>query len=278
MGKSVKEIATAWFYRLPFAEEHEAAFVELLEKKPELPVLRIEEFETVRQTMTHQTMLVYCLFFHEELLAWHQEHNIPEAMFSGIMSDIVVNAERCIEGTGKLGLEPDLVDWMLLILNKKLFRFKRYFFEMSKAVVGADDLGIQKGEPVVDIHIPGKGKLDIDLLQQEMKEAEAFFKVHFPDFTFRYFSCYSWLLDDSLDDFLPEHANIIQFRKLFHLLKKEKSDDIFKFMYRFRMKSRAELQNWHPTSSFAEKVKAAGLSGREFYKALGVIDKKQIYY
>ena len=44
-----------------------------------------------------------------------------------------------------------------------------------------------------------------------------FFAYHFPDYAFRAFDCYSWMLDAQLEDHLPPDSNIARFLGGFYL-------------------------------------------------------------
>ncbi len=273
---SVKELAKKWYYRLPFPKEYEEEFLEIIKKEKELEHLKIDAYETIKDGLNNQTILLYCLYFFEELSEWYEQEGLSVDMMIKGVKDLTICVYRCVDGTKKVGLEPDMMAWMLRLLRKKLFRFERYQFEMSEAMEDVEKLGIKKGEPVVNIHIPAEGRLDTDRLLFEMKEAIAFLKKHFPTFEFTYFSCYSWVLDETLKEFLSEQANILAFQRLFEIVKHDKSEDVFKFMFRFRMQSREELKNFHPETGFAKKIKTAGLEGREFYEGWGLFSKKEL--
>ena len=44
-----------------------------------------------------------------------------------------------------------------------------------------------------------------------------FFPRYCPEFRFKGFACGSWLLDPTLQDFLPKTSNIVRFQSLFNL-------------------------------------------------------------
>lgn len=74
------------------------------------------------------------------------------------------------------------------------------------------------GDPVLNIHIPVGGRLDMDACRESLEEALRFFSEHFPELPFKVFACDSWLLDTQLEEWLPESSNLVRFQRQFYLL------------------------------------------------------------
>lgn len=269
-NERIKSIAKKWYIAQKFPAEIDREFYALLEALPDFPAIRICEFEDRRNDYDQQATFVLFLYFFEELAEEYKKRGISDKILYDSVHSIVSCSLRCKDTTGKIGLESDMADWMLLILNLKLFRFERYQFARSEAITDVPEYGLKKGDPVLDIHIPGGKKLSAEKCVEEMKEAEIFFKLHFPELEYRYFTCYSWLLDDTLKQYLDEESNILKFRNLFDIVHKDESDAIFKFMFRFRIKSREELSEWDAQTGFAKKIKISGINGTKFYEAYGI--------
>ncbi len=83
-------------------------------------------------------------------------------------------------------------------------------------------LFLQKGTPVLAVHIPAQGYFHGPLSPQacddSFQQAYLFFPKYFPDFCFQAFTCVSWLLDSQLAQYLPDSSNIVSFQKRFYLL------------------------------------------------------------
>ena len=77
---------------------------------------------------------------------------------------------------------------------------------------------LEKGDPVIGVHIPATGPLTHLECQESYRSARTFFPKYFPEYRFRAFDCYSWLLDAQLEDYLPPSSNIVQFLGDFYLL------------------------------------------------------------
>lgn len=99
------------------------------------------------------------------------------------------------------------------------------------------------------------------------------YKKHFPDYKFKCFTCHSWLLDETLENYLKPDSNIIKFGELFTPVEKEESYILLKFMFKCDT-NYDNLKNYEPTSSFARKIKEAVLAGERFYEVYGAIENK----
>ncbi len=77
---------------------------------------------------------------------------------------------------------------------------------------------LQKGDPVLAVHIPATGAMRHHLCGESFRKAAEFFRRYFPGFKFQAFTCDSWLLDAQLEKYLPEESNIVKFLREFYLL------------------------------------------------------------
>lgn len=67
---------------------------------------------------------------------------------------------------------------------------------------------LRKGDPVVTVHIPAKGSMDHALCGESFRYAVEFYAKHFPDLSYRAFTCTSWLLDPQFELLDPRPPNI----------------------------------------------------------------------
>ncbi|MBP5672587.1 MAG: DUF5596 domain-containing protein [Victivallales bacterium] len=86
-------------------------------------------------------------------------------------------------------------------------------------------LFVQPHDPMLGIHIPACAPLDYDECKAAIEQARDFFPRYCPEFHFKGFACGSWLLDPTLQDFLPPTSNIVRFQSLFHLYPSPGSND-----------------------------------------------------
>ena len=77
---------------------------------------------------------------------------------------------------------------------------------------------LEKGDPVINVHIPSGSKLAPALCRQAMAVAPNFFAKYFPDLPVgkaKALLCSSWLLCLDFDKILPADSNILAFKRLF---------------------------------------------------------------
>ena len=144
--------------------------------------------------------------------------------------------------------------WLERHLSMKLFKLGRLQFSPGKAEMDIPALGITKGDPMMEIHIPAVGPLDQEECLKSIERAKEFFAKYDPDYQYRYFTCHSWLLDTSLKQLLGETSNIIRFQNMFAVLHEEKSDAILRYVFRWDC-TREMLPQMTCSSGFAKKVR-----------------------
>ena len=88
--------------------------------------------------------------------------------------------------------------------------------------------------------------------------------------------CHSWLLDETLKKFLKEGSNILEFQKMFYPVSKREDDAILRFMFKYHIETREELNECPANTQFAKNVKEYALSGGKFYNVLGVVKRDKI--
>lgn len=75
-----------------------------------------------------------------------------------------------------------------------------------------------KGDPVVQLHIPGGSKLTEAGVDESLEAMKTFLQTYYPDYPYKAFACSSWLLDPVLEELLGAESNIVRFGKRFHPL------------------------------------------------------------
>lgn len=79
------------------------------------------------------------------------------------------------------------------------------------------DIVLQKGDRVLDMHIPQGGKLVMSDCRESLSMAETFFARYFPESPFHAFFCDTWLFAPQLQIMLEGKGNIVKFQREFHL-------------------------------------------------------------
>lgn len=261
-----KEIVKKWYTKLGFPEIYDKEFYAALSKIKVTDALTIDTYDKTCED--GKKNLIYYLFFCEELSKKYAEKNIPESILIDTLKDLVVWAKTwtCVKGT----LHLSELNWLSRHLSMKLFKIGRLQFCFGKAEEDIPEFNVLCGDDVMEIHIQGEGKLDVDECKKSIEEAKKFYKEFFPDFKFDVFTCHSWLIDNDLKEFLNENSNIIKFGDMFYRAKNYDSNALLRYVFRWDT-NEINLKYAVSSSAFADKIKAAVLKGKTFHETLGVI-------
>jgi len=185
------------------------------------------------------------------LAAAFQKLEIPEDIRLDGFKDIKVWVNFYRNSYGETGVNWPMTGWLTNILRGEVLQFGRlqcnrqFKFEadftvrqhrLTGEIIQAplDDpaasdpwqLLLSPGDPVINLHIPASGPLDIEQCRESMKRMDKFFKGNYKAFV-----CYSWLLDEQLQQLLPADSNIVRFQKLGHLFFHRPESDILRRVF-----------------------------------------------
>lgn len=107
---------------------------------------------------------------------------------------------------------------------------------------------------VLDVHIPGGGKLSPSVIKDSFSRALEFFDRFFPEKKVNGFECISWIFSPDLEAAFDSHTNLIRFRDQVYLfpVETEKVDGL-NFIYGTFSKDPAE---WPENTSIQRRLKA----------------------
>lgn len=144
----------------------------------------------------------------------YKEKKIGDEVFNQTFSDIAIWCDDCCYRQGVYGLEE--VWWVAQSIKMKLFRLGRLQFEpivLDEALQGEDAV-LERGEEVLNVHIPAGEPLEYEACLESFRMAETFFGKENQKYI-----CDSWLLSPVLKELLPQDSNIIKFQNMFHICK-----------------------------------------------------------
>lgn len=169
----------------------------------------------------------------------YRERNWPMNMWQDIRTDVAIWVKHHQENHGTVGLQWRIFNWELGVFSGNTIQQGRlqcntshYFNEpfsvyknstdgevrMTEHSPGVSwDCKLAPGDPVINIHIPASGAMDIEACKQSIRRMADFFDRFLPDYQYQAIFCETWFLDRQLQKLLPPHSNIVQFQKLGHL-------------------------------------------------------------
>ncbi len=259
-------IAKKWYELLKFPAKYDAQFRQLLVKYDALPPATLEGYEWGEGGKN----LVMCLCFCEELERKYAEKGIPTQVLLDTLHDIVLWTDVHYGLYGELGVSE--TNWLKLHFSLTIFRLGRLQFAFENCRCDIPEIGIKKGEPVLDVHIPSGEVLNIEDCEQSFLEAKEFFSRYFPQYAYGCFVCHSWLLDSTLGRFMKPDSNIIRFQKMFTVIENDESLDAIRFTVNW-LANKDNIATLKPHNRFTEQALKFIAEGGKFYTSFGYIKK-----
>ena len=266
----MQKIIEKWYKLLGFEEEYGKISEELLNA---LNNRNITEFDEIAKVKNPILNLAWFLYKCEEVAAEYEKKGITEDILSDTLADIKRWADiyKNYSG-GKTGLEE--IDWIIRHMRCELFKLGRLQFAFGEAECTDEEYGINKGESIIEVHIPSGGKLSLEECEKSFEKAEQFFKKYFPEYEYRFYTCHSWLLDDNLRKILREDSNILKFRELFSVIREDASNAALKYIFRWNIKEE-EISDYDCVNSMQKSMKEYFTSGGKLYESYGIIKRKK---
>ncbi len=269
--EKVKELAKKWYKKLQFESEYDEEFYYIVEHTEKLTECDIHSYLKEKNENKEKNFIMF-LYFCEALAEKYEEKGIPEKILFNSLENLKPAVVETKKKEGILGIDKDA--WVTLALKFELFRIERLQFQLSKIYPEAVQYGYDENEKVVDVHIPATGgSITPEVCDSSFCAADEFMKKYFPEYDFRYYTCFSWMLDDTMAQFLDENTNIRKFRNRFTVIHKREQDSVLHFLFKMGIEKREELHECEAKSAFAQKVKDYALSGGKLYNVLGIKER-----
>jgi len=134
---------------------------------------------------------------------------------------------------------------------------------------------LQKGDGLLDVHIPVGDTLNHDECIMSYKNAINFFRRFFPEQDVKGFFCGSWLLCPELTHLLKKESNILKFQNDYFIYDTfpENNSAIYDFVF---WKKPSPLEELPGDTSLQRGIKEYLAAGKSIYAANGVIMENDI--
>jgi hypothetical protein len=268
VNPEVALIAEKWYKRLGFPKEYDEAFYRALKAVPVSDAVTVEGYNKFSEDGKRN--LITYLYLCEKTKEKYEAMGLPEDVLDATLSDLVRWTNEWTVVKGELFLGE--LSWLARHMSASIFRIGRLQYCKGRAESDVPSIGVKKGDPIVEVHIPKGGRMTAEAAKESLMLARAFFKKHFPDYDYKCFTMHSWLLDDTLKKYLPAESGILQLASLFEPVEKTPSYALLKYIFAWDT-TPLNLRYRYPVTSLAAAVQKAVLAGETFYEVLGVIRK-----
>ncbi|MDO5752651.1 acyltransferase domain-containing protein [Arthrobacter sp.] len=198
------------------------------------------------------------LRFAPEVIAWHAERYIPEAVTRATLADVGRN--MAINRRVHLRFGMDTYKWLNHLFAGRIYQLGRlqYLIHQPTAAIP----GVASGEWIVGVHIPEGGGLAPAAVSESLALAAPFFAEHFPEHPVATANCESWLLDPYLAEHLEPSSNIATFAARFTPYGEPRTEPSDAIYFTFRTRNMDHLEALPRTTALQrvvlERIDAGG--------------------
>lgn len=265
---SVKTVIEKWYKKLNFPSRFDDEFYRALETIPISDAISVDEYD--KECNDGKRNLLSYLYMYGKAAKEADEMGIPERVILDTFADIVTYCIIWSNLKGELYLGQ--LPWLSRHIELRIFRLGRLQFCMAKAKDDIPKYGIKIGDNVMEIHIPTGESLTPANCEDSISRAKEFFAKYFPEFEYTVFTCHSWLLDETLKEFLHDDSGIIRFGNMFDKVAEDESSALLRYLFTWDT-TELNLKYQVPRSSLAKAVQKEMANGKKFHETLGVIPK-----
>ncbi|MBQ9778468.1 MAG: hypothetical protein IJW22_06040 [Clostridia bacterium] len=147
---------------------------------------------------------------------------------------------------------------------------RRAVFQKQKTRLPKSEwqIALQEKDTILNVHIPSAVSFRPQDTAAAYARAWELFNTCYPEKAPRAFTCFSWLLDPQLKDFLRPSSNVLAFQSKYHrFAMKSCGTDVYSFLFKKPVERNEDLCE---DTSLQRAVKAHYLSGKYIYAQGGV--------
>lgn len=227
----------------------------------------VPELGTPDVPVTERDWLGAMVRFVPDILQWHQERNIPDAISRATLADFGRNMAINRRVHNRFGM--DTYKWLNHVFSGRLHQLGRLQYLIHQPSAAIPSVG--SGEWILGIHIPEDGGLSAETVDESLALASAFFAAHFPEQPVRAANCESWLLDPYLSVRLDPGANIAKFAARFTPYGEPRPEPTDAVYFTFRTRSMDNLDALPRTTTLQQIVLDRIAAGGTWQLGFGVL-------
>ena len=247
---------------------HDAFFVK--ENDFVAPINEIAEKTGIHD---HTVSMLVLLLASQSLRDLYNEKGLPESVWHDSMCDLRNKLLEYKKLTGIWGTNTE--SWFKLFFTLERFALGRLHYNLGTLHLPCGEK-LKVGDPVVYIHIPSSGPLNIDDVRASLRMAREWYKKDFEGGDVP-LACSSWLLYTPLTEKLPDKSNIKKFAALFDIYD-NRGEPTNKNFWRifYRHYSPELLEEIEPKNSLERTALELIKSGDSLGIGLGIIRNSEL--
>lgn len=150
----------------------------------------------------------------------YRQLGFPEEVWRESMTDLKLWLRYTERNEGIIGIWRHPRDWQMAIYRGEVTRHGRlecnteYHYNRETLFDESGKPILKSGDPVINVHIPEDGPMDIPSCGDSIRRMAAFFAQYRPQYDWKGVLCESWLLDRQLLPMLSKTSNIARFQSL----------------------------------------------------------------
>ena len=218
--------------------------------------------------------LLYALYKCEDFYNTAKKRNIPDEILLASLSEVkryAVEYNKVMTKGEKLGILQ--IRWIGKVLKGNIYRLGRLEFEIRGSLKGSVKHGVKEGDDIIAVHIPDNGgPFTEETCKEAYRLAEEFFPKYFPEYKYEYYTCHSWLLDNTLKKFLKPTSNIVWFMDTFEITENHESYEALTYLFGRGTKLQ-DIDKLTPETSLQKAIVEHLKNGGKLYEAFGLQKK-----
>lgn len=271
MAKDVKKIIEKWYKIVNFDPSYDAEFYKMLDEVEIPEDCCIETYGMVEED-GRKNLLAH-LYFCEALEKKYEEKGISHDIFIDSIQNLRTVVDKNKRNNGLMIIGQPHLHWFWNFFTMITFKLGRLIYCIDTVKFDVPEKGlVRRVTNVIDMHIPEGGPLKPEMVEESLEMAREFFDKYYPEHEYEYFTCWTWLTDETLKMYLPEDSNIIRFQNVFENVFWKAHNGIMSVAFGPGT-TKENIKDKEAKTTLEKAVRTHIMNNGTFYTVLGLIKK-----